>query len=109
MKSRPEGLVPFTAPEYDKLADMYELAWDVTPQDMYKIYGIVQKFTCMAISADSYLDFSKQDGKISVSQMMKDMLFSQKVGMKTHYYLNSRTESKHIQEGEGDGCSSCKL
>ncbi|AUR87451.1 hypothetical protein NVP1101O_040 [Vibrio phage 1.101.O._10N.261.45.C6] len=109
MKSRPEGLVPFTAPDYENLKDTYEAAWDVEPQDMYKIYGIVQKFTCMAISADSYLDFSKQDGKVSVSQMMKDMIFSQKVGMKTHYYLNSRTENKHIQSSEDDGCSSCKL
>lgn len=109
MKSRPEGLVPFTAPEFEKYKDVYELAWDVSPQDLYKIYGIVQKFTCMAISADSYLDFSKQDGKVSVSQMMKDMIFSQKVGMKTHYYLNSRTEDKHVQSSEEDGCSSCKL
>ena len=109
MKSRPEGLVPFTAPEFEKYKDVYELAWDIEPQDMYKIYGIVQKFTCMSISADSYLDFSKQSGKVSVSQMMKDMLFSQKIGMKTHYYLNSRTENKHVQEGEGDGCESCKL
>ena len=109
MKSRPEGLVPFTAPEFEKYKEVYELAWDVSPQDLYKIYGIVQKFTCMAISADSYLDFSKQDGKVSVSQMMKDMIFSQKVGMKTHYYLNSRTEDKHVQSSEEDGCSSCKL
>ncbi len=109
MKSRPEGLVPFKAPEYDKYKDFYELAWDIDNKDLYKIYGIVQKFTCMGISADSYLDFSKmQDGKVPMRDMMQDMLFSQKVGMKGHYYLNSRTESKHIQE-EDDGCSSCKL
>ena len=109
MKSRPEGLVPFTAPDYNTFKGSYEYAWDVPVQDLYKIYGIVQKFTCMAISADSYLDFSKQDGKVSVSQMMKDMIFSQKIGMKTHYYLNSRTENKHTVQEEDDGCSSCKL
>tara|TARA_B100001105_G_scaffold254421_1_gene250242 strand:+ start:51 stop:2348 length:2298 start_codon:yes stop_codon:yes gene_type:complete len=110
MKSRPEGLVPFRAPEFEKLKDSYETAWDIDTQDLYKIYGIVQKFTCMSISADSYLDFSKlQDGRVPMKKMMQDMLFSQKIGMKTHYYLNSRTEDKHIQEGEDSGCESCKL
>ena len=111
MKSRPEGLVPFYAPELDTLEGAYEMAWDIETQDMYKIYGIIQKFTCMAISADSYLDFSKlAGGKVPMKKMMQDMLFSQKIGMKTHYYLNSRTESKHMVGGENDSdCSSCKL
>ncbi|CAH9014347.1 putative ribonucleoside triphosphate reductase alphachain [Vibrio phage 496E54-1] len=110
LKSRPEGLVPFRAPEYERLKDMYELAWDVDTQDMYKIYGIVQKFTCMSISADSYLDFSKlPDGRVPMKKMMQDMLFSQKVGMKAHYYLNSRTEGKHVQDSEDSSCESCKL
>lgn len=108
IKSRPEGLIPFFAPEWDTLKKSYELAWDIPAQDLYKVYGIVQKFTCQGISSDSYLDFSKQEGKVSVKEMMKDMLFSQKVGMKTHYYLNSRTEDKHNKE-EDSTCDSCSL
>ena len=109
MKSRPEGLVPFTAPEWETLQNSYEIAWDIESQDMFKVYGIIQKFTCMSISADSYLDFSKHvEGKIPMKKMMQDMLFSQKIGMKTHYYLNSRTESKH-ESKEDSSCDSCKL
>ncbi len=107
MKSRPEGLVPFRAPEYEKLKAHYQLAWDIETQDLYKIYGIIQKFTCMAISADTYIDFAKlEDGKVPMKKMMQDMLFSQKVGMKTHYYMNSRTEDKSDEDSD---CSSCKL
>ena len=107
MKSRPEGLVPFRAPEYEDLKDYYQLAWDIDTQDLYKVYGIIQKFTCMAISADTYIDFNKlEGGKVTIKKMMQDMLFSQKIGMKTHYYMNSRTENK--SETDSD-CSSCKL
>lgn len=112
MKSRPEGLVPFFAPEYEKFKDYYELAWDVDTQDLYKIYGIIQKFTCQSISADSYVDFSKlAGGKVQMSTQMKDMLFSMKIGMKSHYYSNSKTESKAddgIKLNDAE-CESCKL
>lgn len=112
MKSRPEGLVPFFAPEYEKYKDYYEVAWDICNQDHYKNYAIVQKFTCQSISADSYIDFSKLDGgKVPVSTMMKDMLFSMKIGMKSHYYSNSKTENKSAtNEKPLDAeCESCKL
>ncbi|AUR92258.1 ribonucleotide reductase R1 subunit [Vibrio phage 1.170.O._10N.261.52.C3] len=109
VKSRPEGLVPFFAPEWSKYEKAYDIAWDIAPQDLYKDYGIIQKFTCQGISADSYLDFSKEGGKVSVMSMMKDMLFSQKVGMKTHYYLNQRTEDKHTKEEKSSDCDSCSL
>jgi len=112
MKSRPEGLVPFFAPEYEKYKEFYELAWDINTQDLYKVYGIIQKFTCQSISADTYVDFSKlENGKVQMSTMMKDMLFSMKIGMKSHYYSNSKTEDKTesgSKETDAD-CDSCKL
>lgn len=114
MKSRPEGLIPFFAPEYDKYKEWYELAWDIESQDLYKIYGIIQKFTCQSISSDTYLDFKKfENGLVPMKKMMQDMLFSMKVGMKSHYYSNSRTEDKHdseVQNADTDSdCESCKL
>lgn len=112
MKSRPEGLVPFFAPDYEELKDYYDIAWDIPAQDLYKVYGIIQKFTCQGISADTYLDFSKLvDGKVPMTKMMQDMLFSMKIGMKTHYYVNSKTENKsgeEVKENDAD-CLSCKL
>jgi ribonucleoside-diphosphate reductase alpha chain len=112
MKSRPEGLVPFFAPDYEELKDHYEIAWDINSQDLYKMYGIIQKFTCQGISADTYLDFSKlEGGKVPMTKMMQDMLFSMKIGMKTHYYVNSKTENKSgegAKESDAD-CLSCKL
>lgn len=112
MKSRPEGLVPFFAPEYEKYKAYYQLAWDIETKDLYKIYGIIQKFTCQSISADTYIDFSQLvDGKVPMKKMMQDMLFSMKIGMKSHYYSNSKTENKgDTGNNENDAdCESCKL
>lgn len=112
MKSRPEGLVPFFAPDYEELKEYYEIAWDINSQDLYKMYGIIQKFTCQGISADTYLDFSKlEGGKVPMTKMMQDMLFSMKIGMKTHYYVNSKTENKLGEEPKDNDadCLSCKL
>lgn len=110
MKSRPEGLVPFFAPEFDTLKDQYELAWDIETQDLYKVYGIIQKFTDQSISADSYLPISSMEGgKAPLGKLMKDFLFSQKIGMKTHYYMHSQTENKDAAEDTEEDCASCKL
>lgn len=110
MKSRPEGLVPFFAPEFDTLKDQYELAWDIETQDLYKIYGIIQKFTDQGISADTYLPISSMEGgKAPLGKLMKDFLFSQKIGMKTHYYMHSQTENKDAVEDTEEDCASCKL
>ena len=112
IKSRPEGLVPFFAPEYEDLDKYYQRAWDIDNKDLCKVYGIIQKFTCQGISADSYLDFSKLDsGKVPMKKLMSDMLFSMKIGMKTHYYLNSKTENKEtdVSQNQDSDCESCKL
>lgn len=111
MKSRPEGLVPFFAPEYNKYKEWYERAWDIETKDLYIDYGIIQKFTCQSISADTYMDFSKfENGLVPMKKMMQDMLFSMKIGMKSHYYANSKTENKDNTSNENDTeCESCKL
>lgn len=110
MKSRPEGMYPFTAPEWEKYQHNYEIAWDIDTIDMYKNYGIIQKFTCQGISADSWKDFTKAGSKVSLMQLMKEMLFSQKVGMKTHYYSNAKTKKSEdkVEEKQID-CDSCSL
>jgi ribonucleoside-diphosphate reductase alpha chain len=80
----------WAAPNSDKLGRFYELAWDIPTRDMIEVYGIVQKFTDQAISADL---FRKIDGgeKITTSEMIEDFLHMMRVGMKTRYYMNTHT------------------
>lgn len=111
MKSRPEGIVPFIPPEYEKLQYAYQFAWDISTKDLAKVYAIIQKFTDQAISADQYIDFSKKDGgKASMKELMQDWLFWYKLGNKTQYYYNTKTGNSSDSDDSDDGsCESCKL
>jgi ribonucleoside-diphosphate reductase alpha chain len=101
----------FIAPEWERLQDKYEMAWDIATRDLYKCYGLVQKFSDQAISADTYVDFSQYpDGKVPLRESMSDFLFGNKIGMKTDYYLTPKT-SFDLGGDEGtDPCGgACKM
>lgn len=90
-KKSPQGQVLFIVPDYEELKDYYTSAWDTPTNDMIDIYALFQKFTGQAISADLYLDYTKQkDGKISMKEQLGYLIKATKVGMKTWYYLNSK-------------------
>lgn len=90
-KKSPQGQVLFIVPDYEKLKDYYTFAWDTPTNDLIDIYALFQKFTGQAISADLYLDYTKQkDGKISMKEQLGYLIKATKVGMKTWYYLNSK-------------------
>ncbi len=80
----------WAAPNSDKLGRFYELAWDIPTHDMIDVYGIFQKFTDQAISADL---FRKIEGaeKITTDEMLEDYFHMMRVGMKTRYYMNTHT------------------
>lgn len=90
-KKSPQGQVLFIVPDYEKLKDYYTSAWDTPTNDLIDIYALFQKFTGQTISADLYLDYTKQkDGKISMKEQLGYLIKATKVGMKTWYYLNSK-------------------
>lgn len=90
-KKSPQGQVLFIVPDYEELKDYYTSAWDTPTNDLIDIYALFQKFTGQAISADLYLDYTKQkDGKISMKEQLGYLIKATKVGMKTWYYLNSK-------------------
>jgi ribonucleoside-diphosphate reductase alpha chain len=104
----------FLVPNSDTLSGEYELAWDIKTKDLMDVYGAIQCFCDQSISADLYLDFTK--GTISGKDMVKDFLYQTALGMKTRYYINSKTNSeatKKQPEAEvvedvgcaGGGCS----
>jgi ribonucleoside-diphosphate reductase alpha chain len=99
----------FLVPNSDSIAGQYELAWDIKTRDLMDVYSIVQKFTDQAISADIYIDFTK--GTIQGKDLLVDLLYMTSVGMKTRYYVNSKTNSGQVsdsikvEEVEDKGCA----
>lgn len=115
-KQSQKGNVLFIVPEYDKLKNKYEYAWDVSDKDLMETYGIFTKFADQGISCDSYIDYTKlPDGKVSIKGQMQKIMLAAKLGVKSLYYLNSKTKSADSLAGEivviqeDDGCDSCKL
>lgn len=113
IKTNATKITRFLAPNADTLEDQYELAWDIKTKDLIDVYAIFQCFTDQAISADFYLNFA--DNTITGESMLKDFIYMTAMGMKTRYYMNSKTdtgttaknkEHKEIEEIEDKGCSS---
>lgn len=114
LKKRGEGLVPFLVPNAEELGSAYENAYDIPTKDLMECYALLQKYTDQAISADEYIDYTKQkDRKVSMKETMQNFLYAKKLGVKTSYYKNFKTgmgEEVAQQEEEG-GCAggACKM
>lgn len=94
----------WAAPEGEALGEWYERAWDIDTKDMIDCYAIMQKFTDQAISADLYRRLVGDD-VVTTTEMLTDYLYMVKMGMKTRYYVNSKT-SDGVELDNGDvGCA----
>lgn len=91
----------WAAPHSDKLGRHYELAWDIPTPDLIDCYGIMQKFTDQAISADLYRKITGSE-KVTTSEMITNYVRMALVGMKTRYYTNTHTAGAFIEE-DADG------
>jgi ribonucleotide reductase alpha subunit len=92
------GAVQYIAPEGD-----YKLAWDIPNNTHADYYAIIQDFTDQAISADYFVDFNKYpDGKVPMSQLMKEWVYQARQGIKTMYYQNTNDSVE-------EDCDTCKL
>ncbi len=104
-KKSKSGLVKQVAPEVIKLKNKYEMAFDMPDNRGYtNICAVIQKWIDQSISANHYYQYST-DG-ISISGVIKDILYSYKVGLKTLYYANTDDKkSDNIDDmGSDAGC-----
>ena len=103
----------FIAPEWERLQNFYELAWDVPTFDMVDHYAIIQKFTDQSISADYWHDFTKEGQEVlTTKKLLTDLSYKNRKGLKTQYYANSRTKDSDKEDvGNSAGCASgsCSL
>lgn len=106
-KTSRAGKAISVAPNLKKNKDYYSLAFDLPIEVMQKIYAAVNKFTCMAISANSYVNVNHYENKqVPLSVVVKDTLSFFDLGGKTQYYFNTEDDS-----GEDSGCAggACSL
>ena len=107
-KTNETMVINYVAPDSTMLRDRYELAWDVPSEDLVDCYAIMQKWTDQAISADLYRKV-QGDEKVGTSEMIQLYLRMAKYGVKTRYYMNSKTAKGIDLNAAETECTSCAL
>ena len=92
MKTNDTATTYWEAPDAGKLGKWYQLAWDISNTDHIKNYAVEQKWTDQGISADIYADVSGNT-TISSSEIIQDYLSIAKYGLKSRYYVVSKTSA----------------
>nr|WP_314597591.1 class 1a ribonucleoside-diphosphate reductase subunit alpha [uncultured Neisseria sp.] len=114
VKASKDGILKQVVPEFETLKDAYETLWQLPCNEGYlKLVGVMQKFVDQSISANTAYDPNKFEGsKVSMKQMLKDLLTAYKYGVKTLYYHNTRDGADDTQADiQDDGCAggACKI
>jgi ribonucleotide reductase alpha subunit len=103
-KTSKAGKVVVVAPNLKRDFVNYSLAFDLPIEAMQLVYAAFSKYTCMAISANNYVNVSHYENKqVPLSVVVKDTLAYFNLGGKTQYYFNTEDDSG---EDSGSGCSS---
>lgn len=92
VKSSKDGVMKQVVPDYENLKDAYELLWSIPNNKGYlELVAIMQKFIDQTISANTNYDPSKfESSKVPMKQLLQDLLYAYKLGVKTMYYHNTR-------------------
>ncbi len=112
VKKSKTGALRQLVPDCKKLGIYYTLAYEMDGNRGYlNIIAAIQKWFDMAISANLYYDYLNpkySDKKIPLSEIVGDMLYAYKMGVKTLYYSNANDGNG---EDEDTGCAggACKL
>lgn len=122
-KSNDTNVVTYVVPESEKFGKHYEIAWDIDVEDTAKVYGVIQKWTDQAISADMWYSAVGSD-KISSDDLMRGFFSWVYYGVKTRYYVNTKTakgidlnssevvessEDVDFQPESNSDCEGCQL
>ena len=109
-KSNDDDTIAWIAPDSEKLAKHYQNAYLLGSTNSIIKYGIFQKFADQAISADLW-KVVVGTTKLSSTELLKDLFDSVKYGVKSRYYVNSKTAKEIGLDSEilGDDCENCTI
>lgn len=108
IKGNKESVMPQVVPEFARLGHAYETAWNIPVKAYLSNLAVIQKYTDQAISANTTYNPAKRE--IKMSEIIEDILFAYKKGLKTLYYHNTY-DGAGEEIAEDDGCESgaCKI
>lgn len=100
IKTSKNGILRQVVPDFITLKSDYELLWEIPNNRGYlELIGIMQKFVDQSISANTNYDPSRfPNSKVPMKQLLSDLLYAYKLGIKTLYYHNTRDGIKDIQK-----------
>lgn len=100
IKTSKNGILRQVVPDFIKLKSSYELLWEIPNNRGYlELVGIMQKFIDQSISANTNYDPSRfPESKVPMKQLLSDLLYAYKLGIKTLYYHNTRDGTQDTQK-----------
>lgn len=113
VKTSKHGTLKQVVPEIFHLKNKYEYTWDMPHTRGYlELAAIFQKYADQSVSTNtSYNPTNYEGDKVPMSELLGDLVYSYKLGLKTLYYQNTwdgAGEVEFEEEGEEE-CSSCVL
>ncbi|UJF24193.1 ribonucleoside-diphosphate reductase subunit alpha [Suttonella sp. R2A3] len=113
VKASKDGILKQVVPEFFRLKGQYELLWQMPGNEGYlQLVAVMQKFVDQTISANTSYDPQRYPGgKVPMNQLIKDLLLTYKLGVKTLYYHNTRDGAVDNQDDLADDCAggACKI
>ena len=119
-KQSKDGVMAQVVPGYHHLKNKYDLLWEQeTPEGYLQVCAVLQKYIDQGISVNtSYNPEFFEDGKVPMSQLIKDMITFYKFGGKQLYYNNTHDGAGEIKDEDTDlpfaelddeDCESCVI
>ncbi|UQB42915.1 ribonucleoside-diphosphate reductase subunit alpha [Thiomicrospira microaerophila] len=111
VKASKDGILKQVVPGFKDIKDQYELLWRIPDNKGYlQLVGIMQKFVDQAISANTNYDPAKFEAdRVPIKQVLQDILYAYKLGVKTLYYHNTRDGADDAHDDDGCAGGACKL
>jgi len=113
VKGSKSGSLSQVVPEIHHLKNRYEYLWDMPNTRGYlEIAAIFQKYVDQSISTNTHYNPENYEEKqVPMSELIKDLVYAYKLGIKTLYYQNTYDGAGEVEfanESEED-CEACKL
>jgi ribonucleoside-diphosphate reductase alpha chain len=106
IKKSKQGLLKQVVPGAQYYGQYYTLAFGMVNNKGYlNIAAVIQKWIDQAISVNNYYDFTRyEDGNLPLSEVIDDIMYAKKYGIKCLYYANSN-DGKTDETEEEQGCA----
>jgi len=111
IKGSKDGALAQVVPEIHHLKNKYEYLWDMPNTRGYiEIAAIFQKYVDQSISTNTHYNPENYQGEqVPMSELIKDMVYAYKLGIKTLYYQNTYDGAGEIEFEDEESCEACKL